>query len=92
MNFGCFHQDCIEKLKEKHVPRLAGTEGEIGIDGLWCMYRTVRRKYKAWDGTSNEDRNLSGMELRQGEAWPSFGKCEGVFISFKLFSPANGYP
>ena len=22
MNFGCFHQDCIEKLKEKHVPRL----------------------------------------------------------------------
>ena len=30
MNFGCFHQDCIEKLKEKHVPRLAGTEGEIG--------------------------------------------------------------
>ena len=28
MNFGCFHQDCIEKLKEKHVPRLAGTEGD----------------------------------------------------------------
>ena len=29
MNFGGFHQDCIEKLNEKHVPRLAGTEGEI---------------------------------------------------------------
>ena len=29
MNFGGFHQDCIEKLKEKHVPKLAGT-GEIG--------------------------------------------------------------
>ena len=23
MNLGCFHQDCIEKLKGKHVPRLA---------------------------------------------------------------------
>ena len=31
-------------------------------------------------------------ELRQGEAWPSFGVCEGVFISFKLFSPADGHP
>ena len=30
MNLGCFHQDCIEKLKGKHVPRLARTEGEIG--------------------------------------------------------------
>ena len=30
---------------------------------------------------------MSGMELKQGEAWPSFGECEGVFISFKLFSP-----
>ena len=29
MKFGCIHQDCIEKLKEKHVPRLAGTEEEI---------------------------------------------------------------
>ena len=32
MNFRWFHQeiqDCIEKLKEKHVLRLAGTEGEI---------------------------------------------------------------
>ena len=37
MNFGRLHQDCIEKVKEKHVPRLARTEGEIGIDGLWCM-------------------------------------------------------
>ena len=27
MNFGCFHQDCIEKLKEKRAySRLAGTE------------------------------------------------------------------
>ena len=25
------------------------------------------------------------MELRQGEAWPSFEEYEGVFISFKLF-------
>ena len=23
MNLGCFYQDCIEKLKGKHVPRLA---------------------------------------------------------------------
>ena len=30
MNLGCFHQDCIEKLNGKHVPRLARTEGEIG--------------------------------------------------------------
>ena len=30
--------------------------------------------------------------LRQGEAWPSFGEYEGVFISFKHFSPADGYP
>ena len=37
-------------------------------------------------------RNMSRMELRQGEAWPSFGECEGVFISFKLFSPADGHP
>ena len=48
MNFGCFHQDCIEKLKEKHVPCKPGQEqkerSEIG--GLWCMvYRTVMRKY-----------------------------------------------
>ena len=35
---------------------------------------------------------MSGMEVRQGEAWPSFGECEGVFISFKLFSPADGHP
>ena len=45
--FGFFHQDCIEKLKGKHVPRLARTEGEIGNRGLWCMYGTVMRKYKA---------------------------------------------
>ena len=31
---------------------------------------------------------MSGMELRQGKAWSSFG----VFISFKLFSPADGHP
>ena len=31
-------------------------------------------------------------ELRQGEAWPSFGECEGVFISFTLFPPADGHP
>ena len=35
---------------------------------------------------------MSGMELRQGKAWPSFGECKGVFISFKLFSPADGHP
>ena len=35
---------------------------------------------------------MSGMELPQGEAWPSFGECERVFISFKLFSPADGHP
>ena len=35
---------------------------------------------------------MSGMEVRQGEAWPSFGECEGVFISFKHFSPADGHP
>ena len=34
---------------------------------------------------------MSGMESRQGEAWPSFGEYEGVFISFKLFSPADGH-
>ena len=28
---------------------------------------------------------MNGMKERQGEAWPSFGECEGVFISFKLF-------
>ena len=39
-----------------------------------------------------EDRIMSGMEVRQGEAWPLFGECEGVFISFKLFSPADGHP
>ena len=42
------------------------------------------RKYKnkAYDGTSDEDRIMSGMEVRQGKAWPSFGDCEGVFINF----------
>ena len=29
---------------------------------------------------------MSGMELRLGEAWPSFGEYEEVFISFKPFS------
>ena len=29
MNLGCFHQDCVEKLKENLVPSFAGTEGEI---------------------------------------------------------------
>ena len=37
------------------------------------------RKYKAYDGTSDEDRIMSEIEVRQGEAWPSFGECEGVF-------------
>ena len=32
---------------------------------------------------------MSGMELRQGEAWPSIGECDGIFISFKLFLPCR---
>ena len=35
MDFGSFHQDCIEKFKEKHVPGLAGTEEEIR--NRWIM-------------------------------------------------------
>ena len=31
---------------------------------LWCMYGTVTRKYKAWDGTGDEDRNMSGMRIK----------------------------
>ena len=31
------------------------------------------------------------MEFRQGER-PSFCECEGVFISFKLISPADPWP
>ena len=54
------------------------------------MYGTVMRKYKAWDGTGDEDRNMSGMKIKARRE--SFGECEGVFISFKLFSPADGHP
>ena len=57
-------------------PGLQEQKERLQIDGLWC----------------NEDRIMSGMEVRQGEAWPSFGECEVVFISFKLFSPADGHP
>ena len=65
MNLGCFHQDCIEKLKRKHVyPDLQEWKERSEIGGLWCMYRTVMRKYKAWDGTSDEDRNMSGMRIK----------------------------
>ena len=41
---------------------------------------------------SDEDRNSSGMESRQGEAWPSYVECEGVFINIQAFSPADGHP
>ena len=32
----------------QHVPRPAGTEGEIRIDGLWFMYRTASH----WEGST----------------------------------------
>ena len=44
MNLGCFHQDCIEKLKGSMYPDLPRTEGEIGNLWIGCMYRTVMRK------------------------------------------------
>ena len=36
---------------------------------------------------------MSGMRIKaRARLWPLFGECEGVFISFKLFSPADGHP
>ena len=45
-------------------PGLQDHKKRSDIDGLWCMYRAVMRKYKAWDGTSDEDRNMSGMRIK----------------------------
>ena len=33
--------------KSMHPGLQEQIEGEIRIDGLWCMYKTVMRKYKA---------------------------------------------
>ena len=35
---------------------------------------------------------MSGMRIKARRGLASFGECEGVFISFKLFSPADGHP
>ena len=66
MNLGCFHQDCIEKLKGKHVPTQTckNRRDRKSVDCGACMYGTVMRKCRAWDGTGDEDRNMSGMRIK----------------------------
>ena len=59
----------VSKSSRKSIyPFLQEQKERSEIDGLWCMYRTVMRKCKASDGTSDEDRNMSGMriEARRG--------------------------
>ena len=55
----------VSKSSRKSMyPGLQEQKERSEIDGLWCMYRTVMRKYKAQDGTSDEDRNISGMRIK----------------------------
>ena len=77
------------KVQGEACTELAGT-GEIR--NRWIMVHVGQW----WGSTRHRMEQAMRIRIRgmrhQGEAWPSFGKCEGVFISCKFFSPADGHP
>ena len=47
MNFGCFIRTVSKSSRKNMYPGFQEQKESSEIDGLWCMYRTVMRKYKA---------------------------------------------
>ena len=47
MNFGCFIRTVSKSSRKNMYPGFQEQKERSEIDGLWCMYRTVMRKYKA---------------------------------------------